>query len=171
MKHILIYEQIIRDKAPFALVFEDDIVLKPDFISIFNKSLAEIEKRPDIERNKLFVSYEDTTLRFIKKKDLKKNQLLYPQPSGRCAGAYLVSLEMAQIIVDFIKANKCHIIIDWFHNYLAEQKLLQFYWCEPAIADQGSHSGMFDSSLSHKKQTAFRRLKWKVNSIWKRAIK
>jgi glycosyl transferase family 25 len=171
MKHLLIYEKIIKDRAQLALVFEDDIVLKSNFIEIFNQSIDEINQRTDIDKSKLFVSYEDTTLRFVDRKELKEEKLLYKQPNGRCAGAYLVSLEMAQAIIDYVKANKCHIIIDWFHNFLAEKDLLQFYWCEPAIADQGSHSGMFESGLSHKNQTFFRRLKWKVNSVWKRNTK
>ena len=121
----------------------------------------------DIYSSKLFVSYEDSTLRFVNRKELKHNQLLYEQPNGRCAGAYLISLEMANSVVNYVRRNKCDVVIDWFHNYLAEINLLQFYWCEPVIADQGSHSGMFEAGLSHKKQSFLRRLKWKINSTWK----
>lgn len=168
IKHLLIYEKMILNNITEALIFEDDIFLNENFVEIFNTTIVELHQRKDIKINKTIVSYENSTLKIIPKNELKKGQYLYLNPAGRCAGAYYISLGCAKMIIEKCRTEKMDVPIDWYHNQLSEAGLLDIYWCVPAIAEQGSQNGMFDSSLDlRKKNTWLRRLKWKIRKFFK----
>lgn len=167
-KHLLVYEQILQRKIDYALIFEDDVQLSDNFNQLFNESLKEIKQIED----GFFVSYEDTTLEFVPKEQLEKGKLLYPATRGRCAGAYLIDYQTAKIIMDYVNKHKCHLPIDWMHNFLVEEKqLFSIYWCHPTIAQQGSHTGKFTSGLSKKKGAFIQQIRWKAKAFWKKTFK
>ncbi len=158
LKHLLVYEQIIQQKLKGALIFEDDILLYENFNDIFNKTMIELENRDDIAQDLVLISYEDSILEYVPKKSIKEDTVLYQAEKGRCAGAYYISLQTAQIIIDFILENKCGLPIDWFHNEIIKKTVIKLYWCQPPIAMQGSHSGIFKSSLDGKSHGLFHRV-------------
>lgn len=167
-KHILAYEKMIQEKMDYALIFEDDIVLSANFNAVFNQSIKEIQQK---EEKGIFVSYEDTTLEFVPKKELKQEKLLYPAKKGRCAGSYLIDYQTAKIMLNYIYEYKCHLPIDWLHNFLLDKNLFSMYWCHPTIAQQGSHTGKFTSGLSTKQGTLVQQIRWKAKAFWKKIVK
>ncbi len=153
-KHILIYKKILAEKIEQALIFEDDIVLYKDFLKILDSVLNETQQK-GLEN--YLISLESYSLNIITKP--KKNQFLYRKESGRCAGAYLVDYKFAYNAIRFVEQKKCHLQIDWMHNIMAKQGVINVYWAHPPIAEQKSHNGTFDSLLNpDMKRSFFRRL-------------
>jgi glycosyl transferase family 25 len=90
LKHIIAYEQILKRNIDKVLIFEDDIILKSNFIQIIEQILLEIENRGLAN---YIVSLENTNHAYIKKNELINNQILYKKETSRCAGAYLIDYE------------------------------------------------------------------------------
>jgi len=167
IKHFFVYERMVRDNVPVALVLEDDIELFASFEKVFDQSLNEISE------NKLesyVVSYESSTQEFISKTEEIPGRVLYQKPAGRCAGAYLIDLAAAKMILEYGLKNKSNVCMDWFHNELSDKGLLKIYWCHPAIAEQQSHNGKIHSLLDQKKQGRYYRLKYFLEKTYKQKI-
>lgn len=170
MKHLLICEDMVTNNIKEALVFEDDIILADNFIDIFNETMVEINNRDDINIIKTLISYENSTLKIVPKSELKTGEHLYLRDAGRCAGAYYLPLNLAKLIIQKCQKEKTNEMMDWYHNQLSDEGLMDIYWCYPTIAEQGSQNGIFDSGLdTRKKGTWIRRFKWKVKQIFKGA--
>lgn len=157
LKHFLAYERIVAERLPGALILEDDAVLLKDFDSIFHQTMVEYESV--YAAKCVVISYEDTRLRFVPRSQRRKGQYLYRGDRDRMAGAYFINRQAAQMILDEVKASKCHLPIDLYHRHLLNQGKLLYLWCQPAIASQGSHTGLFVSTLSQNRQ-------WLKGFVW-----
>jgi hypothetical protein len=104
------------------------------------------------------ISLEKSNHAYVHKQELVKDEILYKKKVGRCAGAYLVDIEFVNSLINDIETNKCHRIIDWYHNDLSENDLINIYWSHPTIAEQASHNGKMPSLIDNKKLGWFRRL-------------
>jgi glycosyl transferase family 25 len=169
-KHLLIYKKMIDERVPAALIFEDDAFLAPEFNAVFNATMREIQERPDIDPNRAFISYENSGLRFVSKKEKIHGQHLYKSNQTRCAGAYYIPLELAERIYNFTLQHPCNFGIDWQHKLMAEQNELDVYWCEPAVVEQGSHNGKLPTLLDDKKHGILRQISWGLQRFYKRYI-
>ncbi|CAN5786902.1 hypothetical protein BH11BAC3_BH11BAC3_45640 [soil metagenome] len=156
LNHILIYERIVKNNNKFALVFEND----PFFIGDFPTKIVNIAKEAATLKPAFLVSLENTLLKFPPAKNLRKGQLLYAANYGRCAGAYLVDLQGAKDILENLKTNKCAQVIDLWHNTLIERKVVDMYWADPPITEQGSHNGLLSSTISSQRKSLTRRISW-----------
>lgn len=165
LKHLRVYERMVREGVPFGLIFEDDIALSDNFNAVFAQSLQEIVGR-GLEN--VVVSYESTGFKYVNRSERKAGMLLYRQRHGRCAGAYLVDLAAARTMVEYVAAERCHVPIDWLHNAYADRALLSIYWCEPAIAEQLSHNGAFQSLIDSKGVGLWRRVSFALQRWYKR---
>lgn len=170
-KHLLIYEELLRTSHRGALIFEDDIFLAEDFNKIFNQTINEAFSRNDIDTQRLFISYENSLLEFIPHSKVQPGIRLYKSDKTRCAGAYYITREVAKKILDFSVISKLDFAIDWQHTIMADKGLIDVYWCEPAIAEQGSHNGKIPSLLDNKKSGVFRQLNWALQRIYKQYIR
>jgi glycosyl transferase, family 25 len=170
LKHLLVYEQMIERNIEQALVFEDDILLKENFQPVFAETTKEIKQKKSIH-GRYMISYENSGLKFIAKNIQRQGEYLYKQKAGRCAGAYLLSLETAKYMIEKAVAEKINLPIDWWHNQLFEKNEVDIYWCEPAIAEQGSHNGIFTSSLGNRSNKLTRRIGWQVQKLYKKYIR
>ena len=149
-KHFLAYEYIVEHDMDGALVLEDDIVLHKVFCQYFEQSVNELHER--FAGRPAMISYEDSSLQFIPRRQRKKGQLLYPGKKDRMAGAYYMSRKCAEAILQDLAANKCPTTdADTYHYELLKRGVIDYLWCQPALATQGSFTGAFRSSLSSKK--------------------
>ena len=149
-KHFLALERIVTDNLEGALVLEDDIVLHSDFTRYFSQSVEELNSR--YAHRPAMISYEDSSLQFVPRSQRKKGQLLYPGKKDRMAGAYYMSRRCAEAILDDLATNKCPTTdADTYHYDLLKRGVIDYLWCQPALATQGSFTGAFRSSLSSKK--------------------
>lgn len=167
MKHLLVYEEIVRRDLPGALVLEDDIFLTRDFLPVFAATLDELARQPDRAAEPALISYENSSLRFVPPEELVPGQHLYARDRGRCTGAYWVNRAGAESMLRYTRAHRCHRPIDHYHNHLVAAGALRIYWCHPAIAEQGSHSGVFGSAIDERRTGFLRRAKWLVQKLYK----
>ncbi|MBR1521119.1 MAG: glycosyltransferase family 25 protein [Bacteroidaceae bacterium] len=146
LKHFYAYEKIIDRNLVGALILEDDAILQKNFDEIFSKSMSEYDSMYANEN--VIISYEDTRLRFIPRSQRRKGRYLYPGDRDRMTGAYYINRHAACAILEDAQEHKCHLPIDLYHRYLLNQGKLLYLWCQPTIATQGSHTGLFVSTLS-----------------------
>ena len=168
MKHFLAYEYILAHHLKGALILEDDAVLYKPFDRVFRACLKEIEMRG--LKNAL-VSFEDSSLHLVPRSERKKGQYLYKHDRDRFTGAYYCTYDAAERIMQYVEAHRCHLPIDRFHTALIRRAGLNYYWCHPCIATQGTHSGRFCSSISTKsaRRQRYRRITWPVKLAWWKA--
>ena len=170
LKHFLVYENMLKNKISNALIFEDDIILARSFNQVFNQTINEANLRSDINEKLLFVSYENSTFKYIEKSKRVPGQLLYQGTTTRCTGAYLITDKIASVFLNKVGTDKCDSPIDWFHNKVLEEQKIPIYWCHPPLAEQGSHNGLFRSGIDQKKSGHFRKLTWNVVKLYKSLI-
>ncbi len=132
--------------------------------------MAELDSRADIDKNNVLISFEDTRMRWVPRSKRVKGIHLYLGDKDRMAGAYYITFGTAKRILELITLNKLSLPIDGFHEYLLKNNQLDYYWCQPTIAWQGSHNGKFLSGISVKNKTAFSQLLWKLKYFYKKNI-
>ena len=166
VSHFLAYERIVAEGLEGALVLEDDIALADDFVSCFEESMKEY--REHYTDKSIFISYEDSALRFVPRSQREKGRMLYPAKKGRMAGCYYINYNAAKAILEQLQVERCDLAIDWYHNDLIDKGLLDCLWCQPTIATQGTFSGAFHSSLV--KDGHFMRLRWLFKKNYKKFL-
>lgn len=172
VKHLLICEEIVSRNLPGALVLEDDIVLAPRFNEVFAQSMRELpacESTPGAPCGVL-ISYEDTRLRFVERSRRQKGRVLYPGDRDRMAGCYYINREAAAAILDGVRADGgLPQPIDHYHATLMRRGVIQYLWCQPTVATQGSHNGLFRSSLNTRK-ARIEELKWRLRLHYRKLL-
>jgi len=163
LNHILSYEKMVKNQNQLALVFEND----PFFLGDFIKKVKQIAVEAKDLKPGFIISLENTTLRFPDFRKVKKGNHIYEADFGRAAGAYLIDLEAAKNILEDLNTQKCCQVIDWWHNTMIDRKVIKMYWAHPAFVEQGSHNGMLSSTISSKKKSYGRRLRWKAQKFYK----
>jgi len=167
LNHILTYEKIVASKKKYALVFEDDPFFLGDFVEGLNEMTGEIM---NLEKG-FIISLENSSLRFPSYWQASRGKYLYPASKGRMAGAYLIDLAVATRILEDIKQNKCHTIIDWWHNSLTQRGVVKMYWAQPPLVEQGSHNGRMSSTNSTQPSVLSRRIGWWFQKNYKYYIR
>lgn len=166
-KHIMVYEKMVRENIPLALVLEDDIELYENFGVLFPRILKEISVRG---LKNILVSCEESLLIYVRGSEREKNTVLYPAWRGRLTGAYLVDQEAAASMLTYLKDHKTDQPIDWFHNVCAEKGVIRIWWSHPTMACQGSLSGKMESLIDNKKTGRFRRWSFSLQRFYKRLV-
>lgn len=166
-KHLLAYRMIIEENLAGALILEDDVLLYRKFPEIFNRSLAELKNRGIDDA---LISYEDTRLRFVPRSRRRKGQLLYQAEKDRFAACYYVSQKAARLLLERACAEKMGLPVDLFHCDCIRRAGLNYLWCQPAVASQGSFSGKFHSSLSHRYPAVLTPFVWRFKLTYKRML-
>jgi hypothetical protein len=67
----------------------------------------------------------------------------------RCTDSYVIHNRCAKKICDYMMNLKYKINspVDWWLNVAARDNNLSVYWAEPTIVTQGTHTGLFPTSL------------------------
>jgi glycosyl transferase family 25 len=149
ISHFLAYQRLLDEGAEGALILEDDIELHDDFLPQFNRSIEEYRKF--YKDKKVLISYEDSSLQFVPRSQRQKGRMLYPGHRDRLSGAYFINDIAAKAILDHLLEEHCDRAIDCYHNLLIQNGFVDYLWCQPALATQGSFTGAFRSALSKKK--------------------
>ncbi|MCB0645322.1 MAG: glycosyltransferase family 25 protein [Saprospiraceae bacterium] len=166
LNHFFAYEALIKDQLSYAIVFEND----PFFMLHFTENLHKfLEERKQLPPGHI-ISLENSTLRFPSFFQKKKGKCLYKARSGRMAGAYIIDHLGAQKILEYTKKMKCNNVIDWWHNHLIDEGIVDMYWAHPPIVEQGSHNGRMQGAISTKSKSVFRLLAWEIQKFYKSNI-
>ncbi len=163
LNHILAYERMLLKQNQYAIVFEND----PFFLGDFKQQLSAIWNEIGQLEKGFIISLENSTLRFPSYWQMQKGKHLYPASKGRMAGAYLIDAKAAADIINDLKTNKCHTVIDWWHNSLIERGVVKMYWAQPPMVEQGSHNGYLNSTISTKPNDMSRKIKWSIQKYFK----
>lgn len=172
LKHLLIWKKIVEEKIPYTLVMEDDAIMDVSFNKVFNRSVLEARERADIDHSNLYISFENTGLEYLPAGKKRKGQLLYKAEKTRGGGAYLLSYEAARIMVEWTNKHKMDVPNDlWLNKVFEASPEMNIFWCFPTVVEQGSHNGVFRSSLQRKKRVGIlRRIGWVVQRFYKKYI-
>jgi len=168
-KHLTACERIVRGGHDTALVLEDDVVLPSDFVEQLNRSIAELRRRPDATPGIGYISLENTGLETFTPPPA--GETLVRADHGRAAGAYWLSRGAAGRLLHRADTDRLEEPFDHFQNRLARSGEMQLWWRHPAIAEQGSHNGMFSSMLAPDRAGPLRRLKWRARKAWQLSIR
>jgi GR25 family glycosyltransferase involved in LPS biosynthesis len=146
LKHIYIYNLIIKNNEDYVLIFEDDIILDNNFMEKLNNYIEDLPKDFDA----LFIGNGCNL--HIPNNKIKDGKHIYEECSTRCCDSYLISKKCAIKIIDFynyfiINNIKIDKPIDHWLNLAFKKTNCNIYWSEPAIASQGSENNIFKSSL------------------------
>lgn len=164
ISHFLAYERIQSEGLEGALVLEDDILLHKNFKMKFEQSIEEYQR--NYQNQKIIISYEDSPLWFVPRSQREKGRMLYPGHRDRLSGAYFINKHAAKAILDDLQANRCDRAIDLYHYQLIEEKVIDYLWCHPTLATQGTATGAFETSLSANKKH-LRKLSWLFQKNYK----
>lgn len=163
LNHILSYEEIVRNEHKYSLVFEND----PYFLNNFQQNISNIVREAETLKPGFIISLENTTLKFPSPYKRKRGKYLYEADTGRCAGAYLIDLQAARVVLDDLKTKKCNDIIDWWHNDLIRRDIIKMYWAHPPLVEQCSHNGKMSSTISSKNFGWKRQVRWNLQKFYK----
>jgi glycosyl transferase, family 25 len=166
-KHLLAYEALIKSGSESALILEDDIFLDAAFSTRLHKIEREICER---KLHNYLISLEDSSLTYVKGSERIPGQMLYPNSRGRMAGAYLIDRACAISLIDLVQRHRCHLPVDWFHNFAAGKGTIQIFWAHPVLATQGSLNGAIPTTLDQKRSGGWRRLSFQVQRWYKKLL-
>jgi len=166
-KHILAMKYIIDNDMSGALVFEDDLALKDNFLTVFNKSMEECRQK--YVEEPYIINYEESSLMFVPRSRRKKGQVLYKASRDRFTGCLYISRKAAETMMDYLDKNKTEFASDRFHNHLVEKGLINYYWSYPCIACQCSCDGRMPTMIPTKPRP-YKRLKWFYKRIYKHIL-
>ncbi len=148
-KHIYVYKKILETEEDVNssgnhLVLEDDIILAPNFIELFNETMA---NKPD---NWSMIFLGSGCEMRVHKDKLKQDQLLYEEEKTKCSDSYVINKDFISKFKDKI-FKKFKKPIGWHLNNIKKEHKndISYYWLEPPIVKQGSQSGNFNSSIQH----------------------
>ena len=167
LSHFFAYQRILSDGTDGALILEDDIVLHKDFFPQYNQSLNEYKKFHSDK--KVLISYEDSSLLLIPRSQREKGKMLYKGNRDRLSGAYFINKMAAKSILEYLDKHSCDRAIDCFHHLLIQEGFVDYFWCHPALATQGSFTGAFRSALSKKKDRMIE-IRWWFKKNYKQLL-
>lgn len=168
-KHLLVYEKIVREGLPYALIFEDDIFVTRKFDRTFEAALREMEQRHGASEPFL-VGFEATCMGFVPRSQRIEGQVAYPGRFLQCLGCYMVNQAFARMILEEVLAEKCRIPIDLWINQLYGKGRFALYWSHPVVAVQGSHMGKFDSSIGNPVKFPLKNLRRSLTFLYKEIL-
>lgn len=168
-KHLLMYERIVAEGWPGALILEDDIVLAESFVQVFTATLEELRIPAGSAVETAWISYENSTLRMPRGSQLRRGVHLYPASRTRCTGAYYVGRRAAQALLELAETEKVTAGIDIWVDAMAAlaPEEIRILWCHPTLAEQGSMNGLFDSMDPRRRASLWRRVKWNADKFYK----
>jgi GR25 family glycosyltransferase involved in LPS biosynthesis len=146
IKHTIAMEMIASNDDEFALVLEDDCLFCENFNEAFQFYLSSTPLNWDIIH--VGNGYGMKPENYRSSHDGISYHMNHP--SSRCAEAILIKKSAAQKIIKTMKPFL--MAADWELAYQYYINDLNVYWWEPALVTQGSHLGVFKSSLEAERK-------------------
>ncbi|NDH67908.1 MAG: hypothetical protein EBY22_08435 [Gammaproteobacteria bacterium] len=146
LKHIHAWRLCVEHKLKNILVFEDDVILNPYFVERLNEALSIMDKKEN--GYLLFLGGADTKVpdSFLLSKDI-----VIEQPIAT-AEAYLTDYLACVKRMNWLAINRVSLPADFLLREMDPLCGVSQYWLRESIADQGSVTGVFESSLDKQRQ-------------------
>lgn len=154
LSHIEIYDYICKNNIPYALIFEDDVILYDNF---YNKLVKVFSELPENFDSCYLSDNFGWTVNNYKEKNgfgflgslnhniYTENKCVYKMPSGKCADSFLISHHCAQILYKEI-IPFC-LPPDWEQTPIYIRNNMNVYWAEPSLTHAGSND-IYGSSVN-----------------------
>jgi glycosyl transferase family 25 len=152
LKHVEAMRRIAASGAGRALVLEDDVVLCDDFPARLADVLAEAETRPRPHTLQIGIGPN----RYTPGSQLRPGQLLYEAERVRNTEAYVLGAREAAMRLGWIEANRMPLPIDLTFERCDPALGIAILWAEPPLAEQGSITGLYPSTLETKRRSRLR---------------
>jgi glycosyl transferase family 25 len=163
LKHIHAWEKIAGSSSG-GFVFEDDVLINlKKFKTVMEQALSEFTRDG---RDCGCISLGDGMALHVPWTRLKRGQRLYPADHIRATDSYWITRETARKRVSWIRRNGFSLPADHLINTIDAQCRIPILWLEPTVASQGSHTGLFASSIqAQDRGTIGDRVEWVVKKI------
>ena len=146
LKHIHAWRLCVEHNFKNILVFEDDVILKPNFVSRLNDAVNDLERKQNPYL--LYLGGADTK---VPDSFLLSEEDIVEQPIAT-AEAYVTNFQACTKRIDWLNKNKVKLPADFLLRTIDPQCNIKQYWLRQHIAEQGSVTGVFESSLDKQRK-------------------
>ena len=159
MKHIAAWERIAAGKEAGGLVLEDDALIDvARFETIVGACLEELQRAWG---GRGCICFGNGCAMFVPWTQLKKGQHLYRARVVRATDSYWIDRQTASQRLAWIARNGFFQPADHLIDTIDADLGSPILWSEPTIVTQGSHIGLFGSSIQLADTTGWwKRLEW-----------
>lgn len=159
LKHIAAWKHIAESTYLGGFVFEDDVVIDlENFAPVIQEALDQFHAAyPD---GNGYISLGDGCALYVPWTKKRKGKRLYTAIHARAADSYWLSKGTAHRMVAWVMQNGFGRPADHLIDQICGDLDIPIFWLEPSIASQGSHTGLFCSSIQ---------LQERCNKIYKKA--
>ncbi|MDY0221984.1 MAG: glycosyltransferase family 25 protein [Desulfobacterium sp.] len=164
LKHISAWERIARGDTDGAFVFEDDALIDIQrFKSIAQETLAEFHAQ-GLDCG--YISLGSGCALYVPWTKKKRKKRLYRAEHVRAADSYWINRQMARKKIQWIQENGFSLPADHLIDKITSELKIPIFWMEPTIVNQGSHTGLFSSSIQDLERGTFiDQLGWRIKII------
>ena len=161
LKHICAWEQIAGKNCDGAFVFEDDVLIDIEkFKLLTQEAVQEFYKKG---QSCGYISLGSGCSLYVPWTKKKRHTRLYPAEQVRATDSYWINRETAKIMIKWIQENGFSLPADHLIDKICAQSKIPILWLDPTIVNQGSHTGLFSSSIQNLERGKFTdRLGWKI---------
>ncbi|MDA9511194.1 hypothetical protein XI09_42405 [Bradyrhizobium sp. CCBAU 11386] len=149
LKHIVAMQRIVDRRQDAAFIIEDDAQFRPDFHSLLDLVIKDVEKWP---RPRVLHLGAATNF-YVPASQLIEGQHVFEGTRVRNMEMYVLGWVEAKARLDWIYRNRLDCPIDIALNKADPELGIPFLWSEPPLAEQGSLNGTFASSLTRKRRS------------------
>jgi glycosyl transferase family 25 len=146
LKHIHAWRLCVENNFKNILVFEDDVILKPNFVSRLNDAVNDLERKQNPYL--LYLGGADTK---VPDSFLLSNEDIIEQPIAT-SEAYVTNFMASKRRVDWLNNHKVKLPSDFLLRTMDPLRGISQYWLKEHIVEQGSVTGIFESSLDRQRQ-------------------
>lgn len=155
LKHAATWRACVERELRRVLVFEDDVVLAPDFPQAFGRAMREAERlQPGYL---IYLGCGDN--RYVEGAAHRATALVPGGPLS-AADAIVFDRVAAQRRLDWMAGHRITRPADWLMREVDEQCGTPHYWLSEPVVEQGSMNGRFASSLDDKRRRRGRLYAW-----------
>lgn len=165
-KHMEVYKRMVAEQIPYALVFEDDMFLKRNFLKVINAAFEELKRSHGTDKP-FWLGTEATVMGFTPRSVRRRGQYVYPGRFLQCAGCYLINISLARAVMDNISAETTDLPFDHYLDSLRARGVFDSYWTYPVISEQGSHTGRMPSSIGNPMRGRFKWIRRRLTFLYK----
>jgi GR25 family glycosyltransferase involved in LPS biosynthesis len=146
--HFECYRRIAGQPDRSAVIFEDDVIFKRNFVGLFDRCINELPAGWDVlyfgkgcGGHHVKMGLAERLLNLAGRKMVFKNS----NCQSRFSDSYAITANAAKKIFDL--CIPFHLPIDWELNYAQAALNMNIYWTEPRLTYQGSKYGSYGTIL------------------------
>lgn len=146
LKHIHAWRLCVEHNFKNILVFEDDVILKTNFVSRLNDAVNDLERKQNPYL--LYLGGADTK---VPDSFLLSEDDIVEQPIAT-SEAYVTNFMASKRRIEWLNNHKVKLPSDFLLRTMDPLCGIVQYWLKEHIAEQGSVTGIFESSLDKQRQ-------------------